>query len=61
MKGFGLSGQNGVPMPAIPAMGSVWSAWTDAYKLIFTKQGAPEQAFSYAATKIRGRFQVEVI
>ncbi len=53
VKGFGLSGQNGAPMPAIPAMGSVWSAWTDAYKLIFTKQGAPEQAFKDAATKIR--------
>jgi arabinogalactan oligomer / maltooligosaccharide transport system substrate-binding protein len=53
IKGFGLAGQNGLPMPAIPAMGSVWSAWTDAYKLIFTKQGTPEQAFKDAATKIR--------
>jgi arabinogalactan oligomer / maltooligosaccharide transport system substrate-binding protein len=53
VKGFGLSGQNGLPMPALPAMGSVWSAWTDGYKLIFTKQGTPEQAFKDAATKIR--------
>jgi arabinogalactan oligomer / maltooligosaccharide transport system substrate-binding protein len=42
-----------LPMPALPAMGSVWSAWTDGYKLIFTKQGTPEQAFKDAATKIR--------
>jgi arabinogalactan oligomer / maltooligosaccharide transport system substrate-binding protein len=54
VKGFGLSGQNGQPLPAIPAMGSVWSAWTDAYKLIFTKQGTPEQAFKDASVKIRG-------
>ena len=24
VKGFGLSGQNGYPMPAIPEMGAVW-------------------------------------
>ncbi len=53
VKGFGLSGQNGVPMPAIPAMGSVWAAWQDGYKLIFTKKGKPEQAFKDAVTKIR--------
>ena len=31
-----LSGINGQPQPAIPEMGSVWTAWTDAYSLIFT-------------------------
>jgi arabinogalactan oligomer / maltooligosaccharide transport system substrate-binding protein len=54
VKGFGAAAQFGQPQPAIPAMGSVWDAWTDAYKLIFTKQGTPEQAFKDAATKIRG-------
>ncbi len=54
VRGFGLAAANGQPLPAIPAMGSVWGAWTDAYKLIFTKQGTPEQAFKDAATKIRG-------
>jgi maltose-binding protein MalE len=54
VRGFGLAAVNGQPLPAIPAMGSVWQAWTDAYKLIFTKQGTPEQAFRDAATKIRG-------
>jgi maltose-binding protein MalE len=50
--GFGEAGQNGYPMPAIPEMGSVWQAWTDAYALIFT--GAdPEQAFIDAANQIR--------
>ena len=50
--GFGLAGQNGYPMPAIPEMGSVWQAWTDAYELIFTG-GDPDQAISDAAGQIR--------
>jgi arabinogalactan oligomer / maltooligosaccharide transport system substrate-binding protein len=53
VRGFGLAAANGQPQPAIPAMGSVWASWTDAYKLIFTKQGTPEQAFKDAAAKIR--------
>jgi arabinogalactan oligomer / maltooligosaccharide transport system substrate-binding protein len=53
VRGFGLAAANGQPQPAIPAMGSVWGSWTDAYKLIFTKQGTPEQAFKDAAAKIR--------
>lgn len=50
--GFGLAGQDGYPMPAIPEMGSVWQAWTDAYELIFTG-GDPEEAFTNAAQQIR--------
>ena len=53
IEGFGLSGQNGQPMPAIPEMGSVWSAWTDAYQLVLTGSGDPAQAFQDAATQIR--------
>jgi len=52
LAGFGLSGQNGYPMPAIPEMGAVWQAWTDAYQLIFTGTD-PEQAFKDAAEQIR--------
>ena len=52
IQGFGLSGQNGYPMPAIPAMGSVWSAWTDAYQLVLTGTDATE-AFTAAAEQIR--------
>jgi arabinogalactan oligomer / maltooligosaccharide transport system substrate-binding protein len=55
VKGFGLAGQNGQPQPAIPEMAAVWDAWTDAYKLIWTKQGTPEQAFKDAASKIRAK------
>ncbi|MDF1595001.1 MAG: maltose ABC transporter substrate-binding protein [Acidimicrobiia bacterium] len=52
IQGFGLSGQNGYPMPAIPEMGSVWTAWTDAYELILTG-GDPIAAFTDAAAQIR--------
>jgi maltose-binding protein MalE len=56
IEGFGLAGQNGYPMPAIPEMGSVWQAWTDAYELIFTG-GDPEEAFTNAASQIRTLIQ----
>lgn len=50
--GFGAAGANGHPMPAIPEMGSVWEAWTNAYVLI--GQGSdPEQAFKDAAEQVR--------
>lgn len=52
VEGFGEAGQNGYPMPAIPEMGSVWEAWTNAYELIFTGND-PEQAFTDAANQIR--------
>ncbi|MFO7777424.1 MAG: maltose ABC transporter substrate-binding protein [Nitriliruptoraceae bacterium] len=50
--GFGAAGENGRPMPAIPEMGSVWAAWTDAYENIFAGQD-PEDAFEQAADQIR--------
>jgi arabinogalactan oligomer/maltooligosaccharide transport system substrate-binding protein len=52
IKGFGEAGKDGYPMPAIPEMGSVWQAWTDAYALIFTGSD-PDQAFTDAADQIR--------
>ena len=52
IQGFGEAGKNGTPMPAIPEMGSVWQAWTDAYELIFSGED-PEAAFTSAAEQIR--------
>lgn len=52
VQGFQAAGAVGAPMPLIPEMGSVWSAWTDAYELIFTGSD-PEQAFKDAANQIR--------
>lgn len=52
VQGFGLSGQQGQPLPAIPAMSNVWQSWTDAYNLIFTGTD-PTTAFTDAAGAIR--------
>jgi maltose-binding protein MalE len=52
VQGFGLSGQQGAPLPNIPAMAAVWSDWTDAYNLIFTGSD-PVEAFTAAAESIR--------
>jgi maltose-binding protein MalE len=53
IEGFGLSGINGQPLPAIPEMASVWTAWTDAYTLIFSGGSQGEEAFTNAAEQIR--------
>jgi arabinogalactan oligomer/maltooligosaccharide transport system substrate-binding protein len=50
--GFGAAGANGRPMPNIPEMGSVWSAWTDAYTTILNG-GDAATAFREAATQVR--------
>jgi arabinogalactan oligomer / maltooligosaccharide transport system substrate-binding protein len=52
IEGFGLAGQQGAPLPAIPEMSAVWESWTDAYNLVFTGTD-PTQAFTDAATAIR--------
>ncbi len=44
----------GDPMPAIPEMSSVWTAWTDAINLIFAQSQDPDSAIQDAATTIRG-------
>lgn len=53
IQGFGAAGANGQPLPAIPEMGSVWSAWTDAYALILAGESDGDVAFTDAAEQIR--------
>ncbi len=53
IQGFGEAGANGQPLPAIPEMGSVWSAWTDAYGLILSGESSGDEAFTNAAEQIR--------
>ncbi|MEW6718546.1 MAG: maltose ABC transporter substrate-binding protein [Chloroflexota bacterium] len=50
---FGEAGKNGLPMPAIPEMSAVWTAWGDAVTIIFQQQQAPDEAFMNAAEQIR--------
>ena len=51
IEGFGLSGQQGIPQPAIPEMSAVWDNWTDGYSLIFTGTD-PVEAFTGTAAAI---------
>lgn len=50
---FGQAGVNAIPMPNIPAMGSVWGAWGDAITLIVTGKQPYDVAMQEAAQKIR--------
>lgn len=50
---FSEAGQNGLPMPAIPEMSAVWTAWGDAITLIFQQQTPADEAFKNAAEQIR--------
>lgn len=50
---FAEAGANGLPMPAIPEMSAVWSAWGDALTLIGQQREDPETAFRNAAEQIR--------
>ena len=50
---FGEVGENALPMPAIPEMGSVWGSWADAFTLIINGEQTPEEALTNAANQIR--------
>lgn len=51
--GFVDAGAEGLAMPAIPQMSSVWSSWGDALSLVRQGQLSGEEAFTNAATQIR--------
>ena len=53
MLGFVAAGAEGMAMPAIPEMSSVWSAWGDAMNLVRTGELDAESAFSNAGEQIR--------
>jgi maltose/maltodextrin transport system substrate-binding protein len=53
LKAFMLSAQNGLPMPNVPQMGSVWGAAGSALKLIVNQQSSPEEAMTKAVKQIQ--------
>lgn len=53
LKDFSLSVANGDPMPAIPQMASVWTAWGNAITLIYQQKEDPDKALMDAAEAIR--------
>ncbi len=42
VQGFGKAGRNAEPLPAIPAMGSVWASWGSSQIAILKRQGKPD-------------------
>jgi len=42
VQGFGKAGRNAEPLPAIPAMGSVWASWGSSQIAILKRQGEPD-------------------
>ncbi|HHT89642.1 MAG: maltose ABC transporter substrate-binding protein [Bacillota bacterium] len=52
MRGVMESAAEGIPMPAIPAMNAVWTAWSDALELVINEQSAPRPAIENAVQLI---------
>ena len=53
LKAMGEAGNNAMPMPNIPEMGSVWSAWNNGIALAATGEQTPEDAMKDAAQQVR--------
>jgi arabinogalactan oligomer/maltooligosaccharide transport system substrate-binding protein len=53
LKAMGEAGANAIPMPNIPEMGSVWSAWNNGITLAITGEQAPAEAMTDAANQVR--------
>lgn len=47
------AGEQALPMPAIPEMGSVWGSWGDAFTLIMNGEQTAEEALTNGAAQIR--------
>lgn len=52
VQGVRESGGAGVPMPSIPEMGSVWTAWSDAIELVMNQELDPQEALDLAVAQI---------
>lgn len=52
VKGVGASGAAGIPMPSIPEMASVWTAWSDAIELVANQELEPKEALDDAVEQI---------
>lgn len=50
---MGEAGANAMPMPNIPEMGSVWSAWNNGIALATSGEQTPEEAMKDAANQVR--------
>lgn len=55
IKAFGEIGENGVPMPAAPEMGSVWEFWGGAQMRIIKGEGDPAQTWEKMVSDIEAK------
>ncbi|HCZ06278.1 MAG: arabinogalactan oligomer / maltooligosaccharide transport system substrate-binding protein [Thermotogota bacterium] len=53
VEGFAENIAVGIPMPAIPEMSAVWSAWADAITLFCSQKQSPEEALENAVMTIK--------
>ncbi|MFO7815282.1 MAG: maltose ABC transporter substrate-binding protein [Halanaerobiales bacterium] len=51
------SAADGIPMPSIPEMGSVWEAWSDALELILTQKQDVQPALDNAVEQINSAIE----
>ncbi len=59
MTGFVSAGAEGLAMPAIPEMGSVWAAWANAMTLVRTGELGADEALTNAGEQIRALIEGE--
>ena len=52
IEAFAAAGENALPMPSIPEMGSVWQSWINALTLVTQQTEEPEPAFTTAQEQI---------
>jgi len=52
---FAEAGSEGLPMPAIPEMSAVWTAWGDAQELVISGSEPGVDAFENAAEQVRNQ------
>ena len=55
VQAFGKVGLNGVPMPSIPQMGSVWADWGSAELALIKGQGDPATVWNAAVANVKAK------
>ncbi len=57
IQAFGKVGRNGVPMPSIPQMASVWADWGSAELALIKREGDPATVWNAAVTNAQAKIK----
>jgi len=57
IQAFGKVGRNGVPMPSIPQMASVWADWGSAELALIKGEGDPATVWNAAVTNVQAKIK----